>query len=331
MKLRKQLAIIFLIVAVFAAFNLSMYQLLTRKLSNNFSDTSQAKMIDVRNYLPHEEESDLPKIESTLKLTEKLPVLDGAAALVPVYAAIIDNVYPEGCVTYEGGTFSDDNYYGENFAENSAMQYKNTVRGYQAIVDGDTDILFCAGPSEEQKQYAKEKGVELDYVPIGLEGFVFFVNENNPVNNLTAEQIRKIYACEYKNWSEVGGANRIINPVTRLEGSGSQTTFEAFMGDYEIGMKSPLALTGASIGFSFRYYMDGIVENDAVKMLSLNGVYPSAENIQNRTYPIVAQFYAIYRADNQNENIPILIDWILSEEGQDLIEQCGYVKIKNGP
>lgn len=331
MKLRKQLAIIFLIVAVFAAFNLSMYQLLTRKLSNNFSDTSQAKMIDVRNYLPHEEESDLPKIESTLKLTEKLPVLDGAAALVPVYAAIIDNVYPEGCVTYEGGTFSDDNYYGENFSENSAMQYKNTVRGYQAIVDGSTDILFCAGPSEEQKQYAKEQGVELVYVPIGLEGFVFFVNENNPVENLTAEQIRKIYACEYKNWSEVGGAKRIINPVTRLEGSGSQTTFEAFMGDYEIGMKSPFAIMGASIGFSFRYYMDGIVENDAVKMISLNGVYPSAENIQNRTYPIVAQFYAIYRADNQNENIPILIDWILSEEGQDLIEQCGYVKIKNGP
>lgn len=331
MKLKKQLAIIALIVLVFAAFNLSMYQLLTRRLSNNFSDTSQAKMIDVKNYLPHEEESDLPKIESTLKLTEKLPVLDGAAALVPVYAAIIDNVYPEGCVTYEGGTFSDDNYYGENFSENSAMQYKNTVRGYQAIVDGSTDILFCAGPSEEQKQYAKEQGVELVYVPIGLEGFVFFVNENNPVENLTAEQIRKIYACEYKNWSEVGGAKRIINPVTRLEGSGSQTTFEAFMGDYEIGLKSPFAIMGASIGFSFRYYMDGIVENDAVKMISLNGVYPSAENIQNRTYPIVAQFYAIYRADNPNENIPILIDWILSEEGQDLIEQCGYVKIKNGP
>ncbi len=327
MKLKKQLTIIVLIAIVFAAFNLSMYQLLTRRLSNNFSDTSQAKMIDVKNYLPHEKESDLPKIESSLKLTENLPVLDGAAALVPVYAAIIDNVYPEGCVTYEGGTFSDDNYYGENFAENSAMQYKNTVRGYQAIVDGDTDILFCAGPSEEQKQYAKEQGVELVYVPIGLEGFVFFVNENNPVENLTVEQIRKIYACEYKNWSEVGGANRIINPVTRLEGSGSQTTFEAFMGEYEIGMKSPFAIMGASIGFSFRYYMDGIVENDSVKMLSLNGVYPSAENIQNRTYPIVAQFYAIYRADNDNENIPVLLDWILSEEGQDLIEQCGYVRI----
>ncbi len=99
------------------------------------------------------------------------------------------------------------------------------------------------------------------------------------------------------------------------------------MKDYDIGRKSVFAVTGASIGFSFRYYMDGIVENDAVKMLSLNGVYPSAENIQNRSYPIVAEFYAIYRADNENENIQILIDWLLSDEGQRLIEQTGYVRI----
>lgn len=327
MKLKKQIASILLVITVFAAFNFSVYQLLTRRLSNNFSGATQAKMIDVGKYLPHEEGSELPKIDSSLKLADNLPVLDGAAALVPVYAAIIDNVYPKGCVTYEGGKFSDDNFYGENFASDSAMQYKNTVRGYQAIVDGTTDILFCAGPSEEQRLYAEEKGVELVYVPIGLEAFVFFVNEKNPVDDLTVEQIRKIYSCEYTNWKEVGGANRVINPITRLEGSGSQTTFEAFMKDYDIGRKSVFAVTGASIGFSFRYYMDGIVENDAVKMLSLNGVYPSAENIQNRSYPIVAEFYAIYREDNENENIQILIDWLLSDEGQSLIEQTGYVRI----
>ena len=99
------------------------------------------------------------------------------------------------------------------------------------------------------------------------------------------------------------------------------------MGDYKLGRKSLLAITGASIGFSFRYYMDGIVQNDSVKMLSLNGVYPNTENIKNRSYPIVAQFYAIYRADNDNENIPALIDWLLSEEGQTLIEETGYVRI----
>ncbi len=325
--LKKQLLPILSVALVFAAFNFSLYMLLTRRLANNFSGADQAQMIDVKSYLPHMEGSDLPDIDSSLKLTGDLPVLDGAAALVPVYAAVIDSVYPEGCVTYEGGEFSDDNFYGENFAPDSAMQYKNTVRGYKAIVDGETDILFCASPSAEQKKYAEEKGVELIYVPVGLEGFVFFVNKDNPVDGLTIDEIRGIYSGEYTSWTELGGANRIINPVTRLEGSGSQTAFESFMGEREIGRKSPLAVVGASIGFSFRYYMDGIVENESVKMLSLNGVYPSSENIQNRTYPIVASFYAIYRADNDNENIEMLIDWLLSDEGQELIEKSGYVRI----
>ncbi len=326
-KTAKQILAIVLIVAVFALFNLSMYMLLTSRLSNNFSGANQAKMIDVRKFLPHQPESELARIESSLKLEGDLPILDGAAALVPVYASIIDNVYPEGSVTFEGGEFSDDNFYGENFAPDSKMQYKNTVRGYQAIVDGTTDILFCAAPSEEQKQYAKEKGVELVYVPIGLEGFVFFVNENNPIDSLTVDEIRGIYAGEYTNWSQLGGANRVINPVSRLKGSGSQSAMDSFMGDKEIAPKSPLAITGASIGFSFRYYMDGIVGNKSVKMLSLNGVYPSAENIQNGSYPIIAKFYAIYRADNDNENVRKLIDWILSDEGQEIIEKTGYVRI----
>lgn len=327
MKTGKQIAAIAAVAALFAAFNLSMYQLLTRRLSNNFSGATRAQMIDVGSYLPHEEASDLPRIQASLQLTENLPVLDGAAALVPVYAAVIDNVYPAGSVTYEGGTFSDDNYYGENFAADSAMQYQNTVRGYRAIVDGTTDIFFSAAPSEEQRQYAAQQGVELVYVPVGLEAFVFFVNENNPVESLTTEQIRGIYSGTYTNWAQLGGADRVINPVTRLAGSGSQSAMDAFMGDREIAPKSLLAITGASIGFSFRYYMDGIVGNDSVKMLALNGVYPSAENIRNGSYPVIAKFYAVYRADNDNPNIPVLIDWLLSEEGQQIIEGSGYVRI----
>ena len=325
--MKKQIAILLAIVLVFAAFNASIYLLLTGRLANNFSGTNQSKMVDVGAFLPHEEGSDLPEIDASLKLEGNLPVLDGAAALVPVYAAIIHNVYPEGSVTYEGGSFSDDNFYGENFAPDSKMQYKNTVRGYKAIVDGETDILFCAAPSEAQKQYAEEQGVELVYVPVGLEGFVFFVNEQNPVENLTVQQVRDIYAGNITNWTEVGGKNRIINPVTRLVGSGSQTAMDKFMGEQAYGRKSPLAVTGGSIGFSFRYYLDGMVGSNSVKMLSLNGVYPSAENIQNGSYPIIAQFYAIYRADNENENIQALIDWLLSDEGQRLIEECGYVRI----
>ncbi|MBR6602968.1 MAG: substrate-binding domain-containing protein [Clostridia bacterium] len=322
------ISILIIIVLLFASFNFGIYMFLTSRLSNNFSGTDQAKMIDVSAFLPHEAESSLPDLECSLALSGDLPVLDGAAALVPVYASVIDTVYPIGSVTYDGGEFSDDNYYGENFAPDSKMQYKNTVRGYKAIVDGETDILFCASPSDDQKKYAEDKGVKLVYIPIGLEAFVFFVNENNPVDDLSADEIRRIYSGEIKNWSEVGGANRVINPVTRLKGSGSQTTMEAFMKGRDLERKSMLAIFGGSIGFSFRYYMNGIVENENVKILSMNGIAPTPENIKNGTYPVIAEFYAIYREDNENENIPILIDWLLSDEGQTLIEKNGYIGIK---
>ena len=324
----RRIAMLAAVVVCFGAFNGCMYLLLTGRLSNNFSGTDKAGMLDVAQYLPHEEASDLVRIDTDFTLTGELPILDGAAALVPVYAAIVDNVYPEGSVTYKGGTFSDDNYYGENFAPDSRMQYKNTVRGYKAIVDGETDILFCASPSAEQAAYAEEKGVELVYTPVGLEAFVFFVNAENPVDSLTTEQIRSIYGGTITNWRDVGGADRIINPVTRLAGSGSQSAMDAFMGETKIARKSLFAITGGAIGFSFRYYMDGIVGNDRVKMLSLNGVYPSAENIADGSYPVSVPFYAIHRADNDNPNVPLLIDWILSEEGQTIIEGSGYVRIR---
>lgn len=315
------------VILVFALLNMFVYTLLTRRLGNNFSGVSQTKMIDVKRYLPFEKSSDIARIDSSLKFSKDIPTLDGAAALVPVYAAFVNAVYPEDSVTYEGGSFSDDNYYGENFATDSKMQYKNTVRGYKAVVDGDTDIFFAAAPSEEQKKYAAEKGVKLEFVPIGLEAFVFFVNKKNPVDSLTVSQVRDIYSGKIKNWSQAGGSDRPINAVTRLKGSGSQTIMDKFMGDTKIAPKPVESIFGGAIGYSFRYYFDTMVGNEDVKMLSLDGVYPDKENIRNGNYPLVYQFYAVYRADNENKNVKKLVNWILSGEGQSIIEKSGYTAL----
>lgn len=316
-KLIRQILSLLLVLLLTVLYNGSIYLLFTRRCANNFGSAQSAKMIEPERYLPFDEDSEIARVDASLSLSGDLPVLDGATALLPVYSAVIHALYPEGSCEFDG----------EEFSETSAMQYKNTVRGYRAIVDGDTDVFFSAGPSEAQRAYAEEKGVELVYVPIGLEAFVFLVNAENPVDSLTVDEIRSIYAGECTNWRDVGGANRIVNPLTRLEGSGSQTTMEKFMKGTEI-KKSPLAFLGASIGFSFRYYTDGIVENGDVKMLSVNGVYPSSENVRNGSYPITQEFYAIYRSDNDNPNVALLIDWLLSAEGQTLIEKSGYVGIK---
>lgn len=319
--------IIIMTVLFFVSINLFFYIKITRRLANNFSGTGQMKMIDVSEFLPFEKESKLARTGSTLKFTtdDDLPVLDGAAALVPVYASVIENLYPKGTVTYKNGTFSDENYYGENFAPNSVMQYQNTIRGFNALVDGSVDVFFTAHPSKEQLQSAKEKGVELEIVPIGLESFVFFVNKKNPVNGLTTEQIRSIYRGEITNWKEVGGNSKKINPITRIKGSGSQTMMEKFMDYNMLTERDPLSILGSSIGYSFRYYLAGIVADNNVKMLEVDGVYPNAENIKNGTYPITTNFYVVYRKDTNNLNVHKLVEWLLSEEGQTMIEACGYV------
>ena len=313
----------------FVAVNLFLFVTLTSRLGNNYSGASQLKMVDVGKYLPFEEESELARTGASLHFTKEddLPVLDGAAALVPVYASVIDNIYPEGCVTYEGGVFSDDNMYGENFADDSVMQYQNTIRGFDALVDGSVDLFFTAHPSKEQLQSAADKGVELEIVPVGLEAFVFFVNAKNPVEGLSVDEIRGIYRDEITNWKQVGGPNRIINPMLRIKGSGSQTMMEKFMEGDMITKRSLFAVFGGSIGYSFRYYLSGMVANDNVKMLSVNGVYPSAENIRSGEYPITASFYVVYRKDNDNDNVKKLVDWLLTDEGQTMIENCGYVSL----
>lgn len=322
-----QIAVILGVILIFAGLNAALYQFLTCRLSNNFSGTDQIKMVDVSRYLPFTEGAELADTDTELHITGDLPVLDGAAALVPVYAALINGLYPEGSVTYEGGSFSDDNYYGENFAADSAMQYKNTIRGFKAVTDGDTDVFFCAAPSSEQMKYAEEKGVTLKMVPVGREGFIFFVHQKNPVEDLSAEAIRQIYEGKIRNWKELGGPNRAINPVTRLQGSGSQTAMEHFMGERSFGMKSPLVMGGASIGYSFRYYFSDMVGNREVKMISVNGKSPSPENIRTGDYPLATEFYAVYREDNENPNIPVLLDWLSSEEGKRFIDRTGYVSM----
>lgn len=315
------------VVILFAGINFGLYMTITRRLRNNFSGASQLKMVDVGRYLPHEEESDLARVPSSLHFTDNddLPVLDGAAALVPVYASVIENCYPEGTVTYEGGVFSDDNLYGENFAGDSVMQYHNTIRGFNAVVDGSTDLFFTAHPSQEQMEYAASQGVELEVVPVGLEAFVFFVNSENPVEDLSTDEIRAIYRNEITNWSEVGGPDLVINPVTRVSGSGSQTMMEHFMEGNMLERRSFFSMFGGSIGYSFRYYLTGIVGNDSVRMLKVNGVFPDEENIRNGTYPLTVNFYVVYRTDNDNPNVERIVDWLLSPEGQEMIGQTGYV------
>ena len=286
-----------------------------------------APNINVYEYLPFDENSKIVKTDSsTLKLSDNLPKIDGAAALFPVYSAFVNAVYPETTELHDG-----------------FFEYNNTPGGYWNLAEKNTDIFIGVYPSEEQKAYAEQRNTTFVYTPIGTEAFVFFVHKDNPIDNLTTEQIKGIYSGEITNWKQVGGKNEKIAAFQRNEGSGSQSMLIRFMGDTPV-MEAPSELVNDmmsgivervsnyrsksnSIGFSFRYYIEGIIKNPDIKMLSIDGVAPTAENIKNGSYPIVTPIYAVTYEENTNENVDRLLQWILSKEGQHIIEATGYVGV----
>lgn len=314
--LLKQLAVIFLLILFFAALDIAIFEVCTKRCMSSKSAELQAKAVDLDKYLPFDENTLAATVDTDFRLDGELPVIDGAAALYPVFSGIVGSVYPENSVNFDG----------KNFTSESKLQFRNTLRAYQAVVDGDADIVFCAAPSKEQLEYAANNGVELELVPIGREAFVFIVNAENPVSDLSVQQVKDIFAGKIRRWSEVGGSGRLISPLQRMEGSGSQTVMLQFMD----GVKMPKdidAFLGSAIGFSFRYYVEGIADSGGVKMLSLNGVYPSMENVQSGSYPLVYDFYAVYDKNNDNPNVKKLVEWVLSDEGQEIIAQSGYAPI----
>ncbi|MCQ4637576.1 substrate-binding domain-containing protein [Anaerovorax odorimutans] len=316
MKLVKQISILVLVALGFVIFNVTVYTVCTKPCLPDRSEAMQAKSIELDQYLPFDENSQIVNIKSNCEMKGELPVIDGAAALYPVCSAFVNAVYPQSAVSFDGETFAAD----------SKLQMNNTRGAYKAVVDGSVDIAVCAYPSEEQLQYAADQGVSLELVPIGCEAFVFIVNGDNPVDGLTTEQIRGIYSGDYTNWSQLGGKKLPINPLQRNAGSGSQTAMLSFMGGEKI-KKNFTGFLGSAIGFSFRYYVEAVAAHGGVKLLAVDGVYPDKNNIANGSYPIVSNFYAVYDKANDNKNVRPLIQWMLSEDGQRIIEKTGYVPV----
>ena len=286
--------------------------------------------LDLRLYAPYAKKTQAVFLDtiSTLRLETDLPLLNGATALYPVYSAFAQAVYPKKKYDWYGGE----------------VACNNTVRAYEKLINKTADIIFVARPSKKQLESAEKAGVNFRYTPIGKEAFVFFVNSQNPVSDLTTEQLQSIYSGEITNWKDLGGNDELIRPFQRNENSGSQTAFVHFMQEKTI-MEPPTENVhyimepivtqtadyknyGNAIGYSFRFYVKEMVKNEEVKILKINGVYPDLGTIGNGTYPLSSSFFAITLTDNNKFNVTKFLEWIVSEQGQYLVKKTGYCPIK---
>jgi phosphate transport system substrate-binding protein len=283
--------------------------------------------------------------KSKIKLFDNLPILDGATALYPVYSAFVRAVYPEKPPQGYAYEIPVAAIGGKEPLDKLIIRCTQTPMAYENLINGIVDIIFCAEPSKEQSAKAAERGINFNFIPIGIDSFVFFVNKNNPVNNLTSDQIRAIYSGKITNWFSFNGIDEPIIAYQRPQNSGSQTILESvIMKDTKImeplienvigGMGGIIEQVATyknyvnAIGYSFLFFTTEMVNNNEIKLVSIDNIYPSRETIQKNEYIFTGPFYAITRG-NHTENMGKFLDWILSSQGQYLVEKTGYVPINN--
>ncbi|MBE0451492.1 MAG: substrate-binding domain-containing protein [Clostridia bacterium] len=224
--------------------------------------------------------------------------------------------------------------------------HNKTHSAYVNLIDEKTDLIFVTSPSEEELEYAKSKNIELEVIPIVSEAFVFLTHRDNPVEGLSLEEIKKIYAGEITNWSEVGGDDVPIIPYQRPVNSGSQTGFLDLVMGGKTPIEPPLKQIQAdmgmlidavatyenapdAIGYSYYYFVVDMWGNEKVKLLEVDGVYPDQESISSGLYPIKTAYYAVFRkSELEDSDIRKVVIWILTDDGQQLAEEAGYVKVE---
>ncbi|MCL2545611.1 MAG: substrate-binding domain-containing protein [Oscillospiraceae bacterium] len=269
--------------------------------------------------------------EPDMVITEDWPRLDGSTALLPVYSAIAETIYlfySLDDIPVRGGDY---------------IQMSTTRGAFENLTHGHTDIIFTLQPSQEQVEFARRHGVEFIKTPIAREAFVFFVHENNLVECLTIEQIRQIYSGDITNWRDVGGHNRQIAAYQRESNSGSQTAMEEVVmaGLTMIEPESHLRAMGMgmmlrsvaeytnherALGYSFRFYATVMNPQEGLRLLAIDGIEPTPENIADSSYPLTGNVYAITTTRGlENPNTQKVLDWLVSPQGQRLIELAGYV------
>lgn len=229
------------------------------------------------------------------------------------------------------------------------INFSKTTQSYRQLMYGHADLLIAAEPAAVIWEEKKSAGFEWEMSPFAVDGLVFIVNADNPVDNLTTEQVRKIYSGEITNWSQVGGDDLEIVPFQRNAEAGSQTAMlklvmkdlpmmaapaEYIRGEMGDLIESVAAYDGtaAAIGYTVYYYANDMRMADGLKILSIDGINPCDETIRSGAYPHLNNYYALTAA-GLPEDAPakIMYDWLLGEDGQRLVAHMGYVSVLDVP
>ncbi len=205
----------------------------------------------------------------------------------------------------------------------SSSGIKNTIEGTSEIGMTSRDLK------------GDEKESNLVETKIALDAIAVITNSENDVDNLTKAQVKDIFTGKITNWKEIGGHDSPIVVVSREDGSGTREGFESIVGygpeqlvksalisDGSGNIKTTVANNKNAIGYISLGYVD-----KSVKSISIDGVVANSDNVKSHKYAISRPFLLIYKDEKISENGNKFIEFILSDEGQKVVEKHGFVSV----
>jgi len=213
--------------------------------------------------------------------------------------------------------------------------------GISALINGTTEICEASrSMKDSEKAQLKEKaGAGPEEIVVAKDGLSVYLNDSNPLNELTMDQLKGIFTGKITNWKEVGGSDAKIIPYSRENSSGTYVFFkEHVLGNADYtpraqAMPGTAAVVNAvskeksSIGYGGAAYAKGIKVIKVKKDAGSEGIAPTDATVKNGTYPLSRPLFFYLRNKPAGE-IKAIVDWVLSAEGQAVVLKVGYFPIK---
>ncbi len=207
--------------------------------------------------------------------------------------------------------------------------------GIAALMNGQTNIANASRPIKTKElKIARENGVDPFEIIIAMDGIAIIINPSNKIPNLTFEQLKNIYNGKIINWKELGGKSAPIVVISRDYSSGTFEVFKTLVleGDKVrddallLASNKAVVTTVANTPGAIGYIGFGFL-SDKVKAVSVGNVMPSEETVNNGTYKLARALY-MYTNGKPKGEIKDYLDYVLSEQGQQIVEKVGYISLQ---
>jgi phosphate transport system substrate-binding protein len=247
--------------------------------------------------------------------------------------AAVDAIVLDGSTTVGPVAKTFAAYFTKKYGVRVTVSESGSGNGAKSLINGSCTIAAMSRAMKEPELVAaRKKGVNPVASVVALDGLAMVVHPANPVRSLTKAQISRIYRGAITNWKEVGGPNARIVVIQRESNSGTEESFKELIigkgiqitGNAETqssngSVKSRVSTTLSAIGFLGHGFVDG-----SVKVIAVNGVFPTVTTVKNGTYPVSRPLY-FYTNGQPSGSVKQFIDLPKTVEGKRMISELGFI------